>query len=175
MVSATAEDIALLMFRCGIGSVMLAHGINHIVGGGRITGTARWFGSLGMRLPRVQAWLASTTEVGAGALMILGLFTPFAAAGVVGTMVVAWMINHRRNGFFIFRPGAGCEYVMTLALSGVLLGAVGPGCVSLDRAIGSVEELTGTVGLAIAAGLGAGCAALLLAIAWRPNRNSVRT
>ncbi len=83
---------------------MLAHGINHVFGGGKIAGTARWFGSMGMRPPLVQAWLASLTEIGAGVLLVLGLLTPFGGAGVVGTMAVAWIVNHFKNGFFIFVP-----------------------------------------------------------------------
>ena len=64
-----AVNLALLVFRCGIGAVMLAHGINHIWNGGKlvIDGTAGWFESMGMRPPLVQAWLASITEIAAGA------------------------------------------------------------------------------------------------------------
>lgn len=168
MSDADAVDLALLVFRWGIGAVMLAHGINHIVGGGKIAGTARWFGSMGMRPPLVQAWLASLTEVGAGVLLVLGLLTPFGAAGVIGVMFVAWAINHRGNGFFIFRPGEGWEYVMTLGVCGLVLGAVGPGSWSLDDALDL--DLTGWTGLLVAVGAGVGGAALLLAACWRPPR-----
>jgi putative oxidoreductase len=163
-----AIDLALLVFRCGIGAVMLAHGVNHIWGGGRIGGTARWFGSMGMRAPLAQAWLASLTEIGGGVLLVLGLLTPLGGAAVVGVMTVAWAINHRGNGFFIFRPGEGWEYVMTLALCGMVLGAIGPGGWSLDEALGILDELTGSTGLLITAGAGLGGAAVLLAATWRP-------
>ena len=46
---------------------------------------------------------------------MLGLFTPLAAAAVVGTMVVALVANHAKNGFFIFRPGEGDEYVLMIS------------------------------------------------------------
>ena len=151
---------------------MLAHGVNHIVGGGKIAGTGTWFASMGMRPGIVHAWLASVTEVGAGALLVLGLLTPFGCAGVVGVMAVAWAINHRGNGFFIFRPGEGWEYVMTLALAAVSLGALGPGAWSLDDALDVRDDLSGTTGLAIAALAGAGGAALLLAACWRPPRDA---
>ncbi len=145
---------------------MLAHGINHVLGGGRIAGTARWFESLGMRPGRLHAWLASGTEIAAGALLVLGLLTPVAAAGVVGVMVVAWITNHLGNGFFIFRPGEGWEYVMTLTVVGLALGALGPGSWSLDDAL-DLRDLAGTEGLALTAGLGLGGAALLLVGFWR--------
>ncbi len=75
-------------------------------------------------------------------LLIVGLLTPFAAAGVVGVMGVAWMINHRGNGFFIFRPGEGWEYVMTLGIVGIAIGALGPGEWSLDHAFEIDDDLS---------------------------------
>ena len=172
MSDAAAVDLALLVFRCGIGAVMLAHGVNHVVGGGKIAGTARWFESMGMKPPLVQAWLASLTEVGAGVMLVFGLLTPFGGAGVVGVTTVAWAINHRGNGFFIFRPGEGWEYVMTLLLSGITLGGIGPGAWSLDDALGIDDDLSGTAGLLIAAVAGLGGAAVLLVTCWRPPTKS---
>ena len=64
-------------------------------------------------------------------------------AGVVGVMFVAWAINHRGNGFFIFRPGEGWEYVMTLGIVGSAIGALGPGRWSLDEALDLTDDLTG--------------------------------
>ena len=168
MSDGSGVDLALLIFRCGVGAVMLAHGINHIWGGGKITGTAGWFGSMGMRPALLQAWLASVTEIGVGISLVLGLLTPLGGAGVVGVMFVAWAINHRGNGFFIFRPGEGWEYVMTLGLCGIALGAVGPGAWSLDEALNLRDDLTGMTGLLLSAGAGIVGAVLLLAISWRP-------
>jgi putative oxidoreductase len=170
MSDSTAADLALLLFRLGIGTVMLAHGINHVWGGGKIAGTARWFGSMGMRPPLLHAWLASLTEIGAGVLILIGLFTPFGGAGVVGVMAVAWIINHRTNGFFIFRPGEGYEYVMTLLLCGVLLGTFGAGAYSLDEALDLRDRMYGSFGLAVALGAGGVGALLLLAACWRPPK-----
>jgi putative oxidoreductase len=163
-------NLALLVLRVGIGAVMLAHGLNHIYGGGKIAGTARWFESLGMRPGIVHAWLASLTEVAGGMALILGLLTPLGGAAVIGVMLVAWITNHRGNGFFIFRPGEGWEYVMTLTLCGLVLAVVGPGKWSLDQALGWRRDLIGTTGLLIAIVAGAGGAALLLATAWRPKK-----
>jgi putative oxidoreductase len=172
MSDAAAVDLALLVVRCAVGAVMIAHGYNHIWGGGRIEGTASWFASMGMRPPLVQAWLASLTELGAGVALVLGLFTPLGGAGVVGTMTVAFMINHRGNGFFIFRPGEGWEYVMILGLTGALLGTIGPGEWSLDEAFGIRDELAGTTGLLLSAALGVVGAAVLLLTCWRPPAES---
>lgn len=168
-----SADLALLVLRVAVGAVFLAHGLNHIYGGGKIAGTGRWFESLGMRPGRVHAWMASLTEVGAGALLVLGLATPLAAAGVVGVMLVAWITNHRGNGFFIFRPGEGWEYVMTLTALGVVLGILGPGQWSVDHLLG-LRRFDGWWGLLISAGAGGGGALLLLAAAWRPAKPADR-
>jgi putative oxidoreductase len=165
-----AYNFALLLLRCGAGAVMLAHGINHVRP--TIDGTAGWFASMGMKPGKFHAWLASLTEIGCGILLILGLITPFAAAGIVGVMAVAWMINHRGNGFFIFRPGEGWEYVMTLGIVGIAIGALGPGEWSLDNAFDINDDLSGTTGLLIAAVGGIGGAIVLLVGFWRPPAKS---
>jgi putative oxidoreductase len=171
MANVHAVDLALLVFRLAIGFVFIAHGVNHILGGGKIAGTGRWFESLGMKPGWFHAWTASITEIGAGTLLVLGLFTPFGGAGVIGVMVVAWVTNHLHNGFFIFRPGEGWEYVMVLTISGFLLAVVGPGGWSLDNAF-SLTSLWGWTGLLIALIGGLGGGAALLAGFWRPPPRS---
>lgn len=168
MSDADAIDLAFLVLRSAIGVVMVAHGANHIFGGGRIAGTARWFEGLGMTPGVVHAWLASLSEIGGGALLVLGLLTPLGGAAVVGTMLVAWITNHRGNGFFIFRPGEGWEYVMTLTLTGFALAVLGPGRWSLDHAIEVDDDLVGVTGLVVALVAGVGGAVALLATSWRP-------
>jgi putative oxidoreductase len=163
-----AVNLALLLFRCSVGAVMLAHGLNHIFGGGKIAGTGRWFESLGMKPGVLHAWVASLAEVVGGALLVLGLLTPFAAAAVVGVMLVAWITNHRGNGFFIFRPGEGWEYVMTLTFAGFALAVLGAGEWSVDHALDLWDDLSGATGLVIALVGGVGGAAGLLASFWRP-------
>jgi putative oxidoreductase len=165
-----AADLALLILRVGLGAVFLAHGINHIFGGGKIAGTARWFDSLGMKPGILHAWTASITEIAAGVLLVLGLLTPFGGAGVVGVMLVAWITNHLKNGFFIFRPGEGWEYVMTLTLVGIVVGTLGPGQWSIDGHVHALQDLWGWPGFGISLGAGALGAAMLLVGFWRPKK-----
>jgi putative oxidoreductase len=161
-------NAGLLILRVMVGIVMIAHGYNHIFRGGRIKGTAGWFESLGMKPGVLHAWLASLTELGAGLLLIAGLLTPLAAAGVVGVMLVALITNHLKNGFFIFRPGEGYEYVLTLTMVGLAIGAIGAGEWSVDHAIDL--GWIGWTGLLVAALAGGGGAAVLLALFWRPAK-----
>jgi putative oxidoreductase len=165
-------DIGTLLLRIILGITMLAHGYNHAFGGGKLPGTARWFESIGIRPGRVHALLATLTELGVAPLLFLGLLTPLAAAGVLGVMLVALISNHLKNGYFIFRPGEGYEYVMTLTFAAVGLSGVGAGRWSLDHALGWFEP-PGWAGVGIAAGAGFGGAAMLLATCWRPRAPAV--
>jgi len=162
-------DIASVLLRLGIGGTILAHGPNHAFGGGKLPGTARWFASIGMRPAKVHALLATVTEIGAAVLLLLGFLTPLAAAGVVGTMTVALIANHLKNGFFIFRPGEGYEYVLMIIVVSLAIGALGGGEVSIDHAFDLDVDLDGWVGTGIAAA-GAVAAAVVLATSWRPTK-----
>ncbi|MFC8527987.1 DoxX family protein [Nocardia sp. NPDC057227] len=158
-------DIALLLLRVVVGGTMIAHGVNHWIGGGKIAGTGRWFESLGLRNGVLQAWASVVTEIGAGVLLIAGLLTPFAAAAVVGVTLVAGLLAHRKNGFFVFKDGY--EYVLVLAATVVALGLLGPGRISLDHAFDI--EITGWAGGGIALGLGVVATLGLLATFYRPT------
>ena len=161
-------DIAAVILRLALGWTMFAHGYNHVWGGGKLPGTARWFGSIGFRHSQFQALMASVTELVVGPMLVLGLLTPLACAGVLGVMLVALIANHLKNGFFIFRPGEGYEYVLMVACVSIALGALGGGRVSLDNAIGF--DVDGWGGLALTALAGGGGAAAVLLSSWRPER-----
>ena len=165
-------DFGLLVLRIAMGFTIMAHGWNHLFGGGRLPGTALWFESMGMKPGWLQARLATATEFGAGVLIVLGLFTPLGAAGVIGLMIVAIVVAHRRNGFFVFRPGQGWEYCAFLAAAAFTLGAIGAGSVSLDNAFGiGVDNWWGAVVAGIIGPLGA---FLLLAVSYRPPARAAK-
>jgi putative oxidoreductase len=161
-----ALNLGLFLLRLGAGITLAAHGYNKFFGGGRIPGTARWFDSMGMRPGKVQALMAASTEVGAGLLFALGLITPFAAAGFVGLMAVAFYTVHKDNGFFIVK--SGWEYNFMLALIAVAVAATGPGEWSIDNALDIAFDFNGIAGLLIAlvGGLGGGIG--LMAACYRP-------
>lgn len=158
-------NVALLILRATIGITLMAHGLNKVFGGGKLAGTGRWFESMGVKPGWLHARLAAGTEIGSGVLLTLGLLTPFAAAGIVGVMVVAFAVDHWPHGFFIFRPGEGWEYVNVIAWVCIAIATIGPGEISLDEAIDF--RLDGWWGLAVGAGLGILGGVLLLATSWR--------
>jgi putative oxidoreductase len=142
-------DWAMLVLRIGAGLVILAHGVNHARGRQR---TTNWFASIGFQRAELQ-WFASTaSELGIGVFLVLGLLTGPAAAGLIAVMFVAFWSVHRSNGFFIFRPGEGWEYVATLALIGATIAIAGPGSASIDSALELDTVFDGWVGAALIAG-----------------------
>jgi putative oxidoreductase len=161
-----ATDWAMTLLRLVAGIVILAHGIKHARG--RVK-TSTWFGSIGFRSPDLQ-WFASTaTEICVGSLLIVGLGTTFAAAGLVAVMTVAFWTVHRAVGFWVTaRPDEGWEYVLVLGTVGAAIAIGGPGAFSLDAAIGLDTVLDGCVGAAIVVG-GILAAAAQIATFFRPH------
>jgi putative oxidoreductase len=163
----TAVDTAVALLRVVVGLTLVAHGYNHLWGPGGLAGTTRWFGSLGLRPPKLHAVLSGVGELAAGAALAIGLLTPLAAAFVVGAMVIAGVTTHRRNGFFIFKDGY--EYVLMISVVCAVIGLLGPGIASVDRLLGI--DVAGVVGRVIVVGLGVFGAAVLLVATWRPARS----
>src|SRR5664280_3432829 len=122
------------MLRLTIGPMMIMHGSNKVRGPGGLEGTTRWFDSRGLQPAHVHARVAATTEIGTGALLILGTMTPMASAGVIGIMTVAAATDHKGKGFFIFK--GGWEYVAVVGATAAAISALGPGRYSFDGARG---------------------------------------
>ncbi len=159
-------DIALMILRAGLGMMIFVHGFNKAFRGGKLAGTGRWFESMGMRPGRVHATLAAGSEMGVGALLVVGLITPVAAAGLIGLMVVAFWTVHRDKGFMI--TGEGWEYVALIAVMSLVSAVLGPGDISLDAALDITANLDGWTGLWIALLLGVGAGAAQLLLFFRP-------
>ena len=160
-------DFGLLVLRVVFGLFLSAHGFNKVFGGGKLAGTARWFGAIGMKWPQWQARLAATTELGAGALFALGLLTPLAASAMIGLMFVAIWVEHWKVGFFVFKPKQGWEYCASIAVVALAVATMGPGEWSLDHAFGI--HFHGWWGGIVAAVVGIGGGLAQLAVSYRPK------
>lgn len=161
-----AVDVALMILRAGLGMMIFVHGYNKAFRGGRLAGTGRWFQSMGMRPGKVHATLAASAEMGVGVLLVLGLITQVAAAGLIGLMVVAFWTVHRDKGFMI--TGEGWEYVALIAAMSLVAAILGPGRISLDTELEIAHRLDGWTGLWIALLLGVGAGAAQLLLFYRP-------
>jgi putative oxidoreductase len=159
-------DVALLVLRAVFGLFLSWHGVNKVRSG--LDGTARWFGSIGMTHPRLQARLAAAVETAGGVAFAAGIATPLASAAVTAVMLVAIVTVHMKVGFFIFLPEGGWEYCASIAAVSVAVGIAGPGQMSVDHLLGVTN---GGAGIALAVAGGPLLAAAHLALAWRPDRD----
>ena len=164
------SNLVLLILRVVIGITIGAHGWNKFFGGGRIPGTGRWFESIGVKKGRFNAVLAASTEILVGLLLTIGLLTSFAAAGLVGLMVVAGWTVHRNNGFFIIKEG--WEYIFVLAITAIVIATLGSGEWSLDHAFELRNKFDEWNGLLISLCLGIVAGVSQLMIFYRPKEVS---
>lgn len=150
-------DLGLLLLRVVVGGVMAAHGAQKLFGwfgGFGLEGTGGWLESVGFRPGRVHAPLVGTSEFGGGLLLILGFFTPFGAAAIMGVMLTAIATIHWPKGFF--NTAGGYEFNLTLIAAALSLAIMGAGEYSLDAALdlGFGGVMWGVAALALA-GIGA--------------------
>ncbi|MGA8851797.1 MAG: DoxX family protein [Aeromicrobium sp.] len=158
-------DLAALLLRLALGVIFVMHGYKHGFGPKGLTGTTTWFADLGLRPARFHAAASTYLEIAAGVALLVGLFTPAAAAVGIGIMATAFMTVHRANGFFITKEGY--EYVVLVATALTVLSMMGPGSWSLDHAFGL--DRSGWQWGVGAFVLGALSTAGLLITSWRPH------
>ena len=168
-------ELGLLMLRMTVGLTLAAHGAQKLFGwfnGPGLDGTAQGLEHLGYFPGRRHALMAGLVEIGGGLLLALGLLTPLAAAGIIGVMVVAIVVDHWHVGWFIFRKGEGMEYCLMIAVTAFSVATIGAGEYSIDHALG--WDVEGWWGAAIAGILGVGGALVQLAVCYRRPVESAR-
>ncbi|MDT0351207.1 DoxX family protein [Pseudonocardia charpentierae] len=132
-----SADLGLLLLRFAVGGVFFAHGMQHVFGlwgGVGMTGLRNALTAFGFRNVNVLAWVTALTELVGGAAVVLGLFTPLAAAGLLALMINAVLLK-AVNGFFIAGPpgAASVELEVVLGLGAAALVLTGAGRVALEN------------------------------------------
>lgn len=146
--------IGRLLLRTLIGGLFVGHGTQKLFGwfgGDGLQATGETFEKLGLHPGERHAALAGAAEAGGGALLLVGLETPFAAAAIVATMLTAIHRVHFKNGPWTTK--GGYEYNAVLIAAALTLAELGPGPLSLDAARG--RERAGVRWLLLAASGGA--------------------
>jgi putative oxidoreductase len=130
-------DLALLVLRTIMGSLMLGHGAQKLFGwwgGYGLEGTGGWLESLGLRPGKPWTILAGVCEFGGGVLSLLGLTNPLGPLGIMGAMAMATRKAHWGNPIWVTEGGP--ELPVTNMSIATALMVAGPGKYSLDRALG---------------------------------------
>src|ERR1700683_2868016 len=136
---ATDNDFATAIVRLVLGVIFFAHGAQKMLG---------WFGGYGfsgtmgfftpeMGIPVPFAFLAICAEFFGGVGLIVGFLSRIAAFGIICNMLVAVVMVHAQNGFFMNwfgnQKGEGYEYHLLAIAIGLLIVVKGSGAVSGDR------------------------------------------
>lgn len=151
----------ILALRLVVGGLFVGHGLQKLTGafgGSGLEATEKTMDAVGMHPAAQNARAAALTETVGGAAIALGLFTPLAAAGLIGTMVTAIRKVHLSRG--VWNSGGGYEYNAVLIAALTAIASDGPGLVSVDAISG--RKVGGILGGLFALGAGiAGSTALI--------------
>lgn len=152
-------DAGLLVLRVVVGVIALGHGLRKLFGWWGGPGLGRFEADLVEAGFRQAHWLAlagAFGEVIAGILLIVGLLTPLAAAGLLAVLVNAWCTRQAAEpGVRWFAPD-GPELELLLAATLVAIVLCGPGRLSVEGRRGwATRPHVGSV-LALVAGAAGG-------------------
>jgi putative oxidoreductase len=142
----TTDDPMLALLRFTLGVVFFAHGAQKALGwfgGAGYTGTMAFFTQT-MGIPEIFAVLAIMAEFLGGLGLILGFLTRIAGVGIAIDMLVAVVMVHARNGFFMNwfgnQKGEGFEFHLLAIAMALFVMVHGAGAFSIDRAIDAAER-----------------------------------
>jgi len=123
---------ALALLRIVAGALFLEHGLIKLIGfpPGLPPGQIPFDAVMNFTLPGAQLWIAAVIEVITGGLLILGLFSRFAAFIAAGEMAVAYWQFHAPGG--IFPAGNGGEAAILFCFIFFYIFFAGPGGLSVD-------------------------------------------
>jgi putative oxidoreductase len=130
------DEYAEPILRIALGAILIPHGMQKLFGafgGMGFAGNAALFDRIGFTPGIFWGTLVGCTELIGGTLLVLGLFTRFAAAAVVIFMIMGVKFTSAK-GFFWTQGGS--EYALLIGFCALFFLVRGGGVWSLDRAIG---------------------------------------
>ena len=127
-------DLGLVLLRVALAVAVAGQGAQVMFGafgGPGLSGYAQFLADHGYAQPATLAGLSAIVELGGGVLVLVGLFTPLAAAALVAVLAnaaaVAWP-----GGFFPAPGGPGAETAFVLVALAAALVLTGAGRLALD-------------------------------------------
>lgn len=152
-------DLALLLLRGALGSLMAGHGAQKLFGwfeGPGLQGTSGWVESMGLRPGRYWGLAAGASEFGGGVLTLLGFLSPLGPVGIVGSLSMATAKVHWGKPIWVTSGGA--ELPVSYGAIAAALLVAGSGKYSLDRLLGTRlptwVTFAGLAGVAAAVAIG---------------------
>ena len=140
LIQTEADPVATLL-RLALGIVIFPHGAQKalgLFGGYGFSGTMGFFTGQ-LHIPALFAFLAIVAEFAGSLGLISGLLTRVAAFGIFCNMLVAAVLVHRPQGFFMnwfgTQQGEGYEFHLLAMALAVAVMIRGGGAASADRAL----------------------------------------
>ena len=162
------QDLGLLLVRVVVGALFVGHGLQNLFGwwGGSGVGEFRdYLTDMGFRYADILAYVAAGGQIAAGVLLVVGLFTPIAAAGALAYLVTATLAevaqahDEARLSAFL-TDGHQYEIVLLCVVAAIIL--IGPGRYGLDAGRGWARRPFIGSFAALILGIGAGAAIWIL-------------
>lgn len=107
-------DLALFILRVAAGAMLFTHGIPKLL---RFKNTVQWIRSQGIPLPFLSTIAVTSAETIGAVLIILGVYTQWAALVLVGSMSVAVLTHLRAKESFKQMEDAALYLVIFLVLA----------------------------------------------------------
>jgi putative oxidoreductase len=161
-------DLGLLILRLGVGAILIGHGLQKalgVLGGPGLDGWSDSLSTMGFKYADILTYVSTIGQLAAGLLLVLGLFTPVAAAGALAYLVTGLlaeaMAAHEEARLAQFLND-GHEYKVFLAAAVAALILTGPGRYGFDAGRGWARRpFVGSV-IGLLLGIGAGVAVWVL-------------
>lgn len=129
-----APDVGLVILRVVLGIIFVTHGWPKLMDGA--SGTADFFGTLGIPLPAIAAWVVTLLEVLGGLALILGFLVSIVSLLLIIHMALGILLVHLPEGWFVVGPGTGGSEFSVLLIAGLLaLILTGAGRPNLDETL----------------------------------------
>lgn len=164
------QDLGLLLLRVGLGAWLVVHGLRKAFGwwggGNGLEAFERTLAAVGYQHAGPLTYVAVVVEIGAGVLLVLGLFTPLAAGAAVGYLLNSLAVAvaaQKVHGYFPYFQPDGHEYLVSMTVLAAALTLTGPGRYGFDAGRGWARRpfIGSVLALLVGAGLGVGVWMLL--------------
>lgn len=162
------QDLGLLLLRVAVGVLLIGHGLQKVFGwwgGPGLDGFRESLTDVGFQHADILTYVAAGGQIAAGVLLVIGLFTPIAAAGALGYLITSVLaeatIAHEEARLSSFLTD-GHEYRLVLVCAVAAIILVGPGRYGLDAGRGWARRPFIGSFAALVLGVGAGVAIWVL-------------
>ena len=158
------QDLGLMLLRWAVGALLIGHGLQKAFGwwgGPGLGGFEDSLAAMGFKYADMLTYIVTGGQILAGVLLILGLFTPLAAAGALAYLVNGLLVEvtaaHDELRLSDFLTD-GHEYKLVLIAAVVAIILIGPGRYGLDAGRGWARRPFVGSFVALLVGIGGGIA-----------------